>query len=144
MRMREEFLELRKLGQMPDESIDDDASIDDVVASYDALLGRITPPITCEECEVLIELFPENAFYDLQWRLLKLVESLMADDKAYRKLIDRCPSREWRETLNARFRNFHSHLVPIPYLGLKTIDIHFKIAAETPSSDSKGHADSNQ
>jgi hypothetical protein len=106
--MRKEFLELQASGRMPNESIDDDESVDDIVASYDSILEKITLPITYEEGEILINLFPENAFYDLQWSLLKLVESLIktVDNEKYRVLINRCPSKEWRNSLNVRFNNW--------------------------------------
>ena len=87
--MRKEFLELLKLGRMPNESIDDDESVDSTIALYDSVLENITLPISYEEGEILISLFPDNAFYDLQWTLLKLVESLIksVDNKKYRTLI---------------------------------------------------------
>ncbi len=86
--MRADFLALQKLGRMPNESINDDESVDDVIASYSTVLERITPPVTYEEGEILIKLFPENAFYDLQWSLLKLTESLIdVDHEKYRELI---------------------------------------------------------
>lgn len=106
--MRKEFLELQKLGRMPNESIDDNASIDDVINSYDSILEKISLPITYEEGAILIKLFPENSFYDLQWSLLKLVESLsqMIDSEKYRTLIDGCPSKEWKDGLINRFNNW--------------------------------------
>jgi hypothetical protein len=106
--MRKEFLELQKLGRMPNESIDDDESVDDIVTSYDLILEKITLPISYEEGEILINLFPENAFYDLQWSLLKLVESLIktVDNEKYRLLINQCLSKEWRDSLNIRFNNW--------------------------------------
>lgn len=106
--MRKEFLELLKLGRMPNESIDDDESVDSTIALYDSVLESIILPISYEEGEVLISLFPDNAFYDLQWTLLKLVESLIksVDNKKYRTLINQCPSEEWRDSLAARFNNW--------------------------------------
>lgn len=106
--MRSEFLELQKLGRMPNESINDDESIDDIINSYDSILDKISFPVTYEEAEILIRLFPENAFYDLQWSLLKLIESLiqLIDNEKYRNLIDKCPSKEWKEALNNRFNNW--------------------------------------
>jgi hypothetical protein len=47
--MRKEVIELEKLGRMPNESIDDDESVDDVIASYSSILDKITLPITYEE-----------------------------------------------------------------------------------------------
>lgn len=106
--MRKEFLELLKLGRMPNESIDDDESVDSIIALYDSFLEKIILPISYEEGEVLISLFPDNAFYDLQWTLLKLVESLIktVDNEKYRILINQCPSEEWKDSLSARFNNW--------------------------------------
>jgi hypothetical protein len=106
--MRKEFLELKKLGRIPNESIDDDESVDNIITSYDLILEKITLPITYEEGEILIKLFPENAFYDLQWSLLKLIESLVeiVDNGKYRILINQCPSIEWKSSLNVRFNNW--------------------------------------
>lgn len=92
---------------MPDESVNDSDSMDELINTYDALLERIQLPISFDEAMVLVQIFPENAFYDLQWSLLRLVESVCADDsEKYMQLIDSCPSQEWRETLNARHANY--------------------------------------
>lgn len=104
--MRKEILELQHLGRMPNESINDDETIDNIVNSYDSLLEKIALPITYEEGEVLIKLFPENAFYDLQWSLLKLIESLEIDGDKYKSLIDKCPSKEWKNILSSRYNNW--------------------------------------
>ena len=98
--MRNEILQLKDLGRMPNESINDTESID-------ALLEQIQLPISFDEAMVLVQIFPENAFYDLQWSLLKLVESVCVDDEnKYIQLINSCPSQEWRDTLNARYVNY--------------------------------------
>ncbi len=104
--MRAKILELRNLGRMPNESVNDTESIVEVVKQYDELLADITPPLDTDEVEVLIGLFPKNGFYDLQWDLLKLVESAILTNADYKKLVDACPSDEWREILNARFSNW--------------------------------------
>lgn len=104
--MRKEVLELQNLGRMPNESINDDENIDNIVNSYDSLLEKITLPITYDEGEILIKLFPENAFYDLQWSLLKLVESLEVNGDKYKNLIEKCPSEEWRSILSSRYNNW--------------------------------------
>ena len=89
------------------ESINDTESIDELVNTYDALLEQIQLPISFDEAMVLVQIFPENAFYDLQWSLLKLVESICVDDEnKYIQLINSCPSQEWRDTLNARYANY--------------------------------------
>ena len=104
--VRAKILELKNLGRMPNESVNDTESIVEVVKQYDELLADITPPLDTDEVEVLIGLFPESGFYDLQWDLLSLVESAILTDVDYKKLIDACPSDEWREILNARFSNW--------------------------------------
>ena len=105
--MRNEILQLKDLGRMPNESIKETESIDELVNTYDALLEQIQLPISFDEAMVLVQIFPENAFYDLQWSLLKLVESVCVDDEnKYIQLINSCPSQEWRDTLNARYANY--------------------------------------
>lgn len=106
--MRREIIELSKLGQMPDESINDTDKILDTIKSYDVLLSKIKCPITYEEGLRLVGLFPNNSFYDLQWDLLKLIEMLIkttSPDK-YLALINKCPSEEWRKLLKQRFNNW--------------------------------------
>ena len=108
--MRTEILQLKDLGRMPNESINDPDSIVEVIRSYDELLERIQLPISFDEAMVLVQIFPEKAFYDLQWSLLKLVESVCVDDEnKYIQLINSCPSQEWRDTLNARYANYKRH-----------------------------------
>ena len=85
--MRTEILKLKEIGRMPNESLDDNESIDFLIRDYDELLSSIKLP--------------------LQWDLLKLVESLygkITNDK-YHSLIQECPSKEWREALLARYNN---------------------------------------
>lgn len=106
--MRTAILQLKDLGRMPNESINDSDSIVDVIRSYDELLGQIRQPISFDEAEVLVQIFPESSFYDLQWDLLKLVESiiLIEEDDKYIQLINTCPSQEWKELLNIRYKNY--------------------------------------
>ena len=67
--MRTEILQLKDLGRMPNESINDPDNIVEVIRSYDELLKRIQLPISFDEAEVLVQIFPESSFYDLQWDL---------------------------------------------------------------------------
>ena len=105
--MRTEFLKLKKIGRMPNESLDDNESIDSLIRDYDDLLSSIELPLSYEEGKVLVGLFPDEAFYDLQWDLLKLVESLYGKitNDEYLSLIQECPSKEWKEALLTRFYN---------------------------------------
>lgn len=94
--MRAEILQLKDLGRMPNESINDPDNIVEVIRSYDELLERIQLPISYDEAEVLVQIFPDSSFYDLQWDLLKLVESVIRidDGDKYIQLINACPSQE--------------------------------------------------
>ena len=49
-----------------------------------------------------------TSFYDLQWDLLKLVESVIRidDGDKYIQLINACPSQEWKGVLNIRYKNY--------------------------------------
>ena len=71
-------------------------------------LGQIQLPISFDEAEVLVQLFPEHSFYDLHWDLLKLVESIILFEKGdkYIQLINTCPSKEWKDLLNIRYQNY--------------------------------------
>lgn len=106
--MRTEISQLKDLGRMPNESISDTESIIDVIRSYDDLLVQIQFPISLDEAQVLVQIFPESSFYDLQWGLLKLVESVIniVDGDTYLHLINSCSSQEWRDVLNARYKNY--------------------------------------
>ena len=106
--MRTEILQLKDLGRMPNESINDPDSIVEVIRSYDELLERIQLPISFDEAEVLVQIFPESSFYDLQWDLLKLVESVIRidDGDKYIQLINACPSQEWKGVLNIGYKNY--------------------------------------
>ena len=74
--MRNEILQLKHLGRMPNESINESDSIDELINAYDTLLEQIQFPISFDDAMVLVQIFPENAFYDLQWSLLRLVEDV--------------------------------------------------------------------
>ena len=106
--MRTEILQLKDLGRMPNESINDPDNIVEVIRSYDELLKRIQLPISFDEAEVLVQIFPESSFYDLQWDLLKLGESVIRIDDCdkYIQLTNACPSQEWKGVLNIRYKNY--------------------------------------
>ena len=106
--MRKEIKELKRLGQMPTESIQDDYTIMDKIKQYDELLSKIELPIDYDEAIVLVKLFPEGFFYDLHWDLLKLIESILPNisEEKYLDLINECPSPEWKELLTQRFQNW--------------------------------------
>lgn len=106
--MRTAILQLNDLGRMPNESINDTDEIIEVIRSYDDLLEQIQLPISFDEAEVLVQIFSDSSFYDLQWDLLKLVESVIRIDNGdkYIQLINACPSQEWKDVLNIRYKNY--------------------------------------
>ena len=108
--MREQILKLKAIGRMPTESDadDNDEKIDELIEQYDELISSIEKPITLEEAEELVSLFPDGFFYDMHWGLLHLFETciLSASEEEYQKLIDKCPSEEWRENLQIRYKNW--------------------------------------
>jgi hypothetical protein len=110
--VRKEIFELKDIGRMPNEHIDDDSDIDILINKYSEILDKIKPPITLEEGNILINLFPPHAFYDLQWDLLQLIESLYKkiDITDYKELIEKCPSEEWKSGLKKRLENVENNM----------------------------------
>ncbi|ATA91211.1 hypothetical protein CGC56_02940 [Capnocytophaga canimorsus] len=106
--MREQILKLKAIGRMPTESINDEETIITLVEQYDELISSIEKPITLEEAEILVTIFPDGFFYDLHWDLLRLIETciLNTSEEEYQKLIEKCPSEEWRENLQIRYENW--------------------------------------
>ena len=109
--MQEVITKLKLLGQMPD-AVEDDPT-EETINLYDELLSNVNTPLTKEEVKVLIDIFPEGGMYGVEWDLLKLVESYLSESPSndeYRKLIAACPSKEWRETMQARLDNWEKRV----------------------------------
>ncbi|WP_203558542.1 hypothetical protein [Bacteroides sp. 519] len=89
--------QLKELGQIPDEP-------EDISEQYIDLLDSIKQPISLEEAKILIELFPNDNFNGVAWKLAYLFESVFhqIDLSVYKSLIEKCPSNEWKELLNNR------------------------------------------
>ena len=105
--MRKEVLELKKIGRMPTETLEDTEGILSLIEEYDSLISNIESPISLEEAKVIISIFPEGFFYDLHWDLVRLIESfLMQSEQQYLEIINQCPSEEWKEVLNIRYINW--------------------------------------
>ena len=105
--MRKEVLELKKIGRMPTETLEDIECILSLIEKYDSLISNIESPISLEEAKVIISIFPEGFFYDLHWDLVRLIESfLWQNEQQYLKIINQCPSEEWKEVLNTRYINW--------------------------------------
>lgn len=104
--MQEAIIQLKELGQMPDAREDDPT--EEIIDKYDMLLTNVKIPLTQEEVEVLIHIFPKGGMYGVEWDLLKLVEGYLAEGCSaddFRKLISSCPSDEWREAMITRLDN---------------------------------------
>ena len=105
--MRKEVLELKNIGRMPTETLEDTENILSLIEKYDAVISNIESPISFEEAKAIISIFPEGFFYDLHWALVRLIESLLTqDEQGYLEVINLCPSKEWKEVLNTRYLNW--------------------------------------
>lgn len=98
--MRKEVSELIKLGPMPDEKED---IADGVIEKYEEVLHSISRPVSREEAEGLIQIFPEDGCFGLDWTLLHLIET--APDWPIVSAIEKCPSIEWRQRMLDRINN---------------------------------------
>lgn len=106
--MRTEVLQLKKIGRMPNQSADDNQlHVNRLLEAYDEIFYNVEEPITLEEGQALILLFPDKAFYDLEWDLVRLIENLEGkiENSLYEELISKCPSEKWREILIKRYMN---------------------------------------
>ena len=104
--MQYSIIQLKILGQMPDSLTDNPAEY--LVGKYEELLAKVKTPLTEEEVEVLISIFPDSTMYEVEWALLHLVETYCEIEliTKYRKLISKCPSEEWRDTMKTRLDNW--------------------------------------
>ena len=98
--------ELKALGRMPDSTACEPPG--EIVGRFEELLAKVKLPLTAEEVGVLMRTFPESTMYEVEWGLLRLVESYAVSNPGYRQLIDICPSGEWRETMTVRFENWET------------------------------------
>lgn len=88
---------LLKLGPLPDES---EEIADGVLEAYESIFPIVNQPVSFEEAEQLIMLFPPVSCYGLDWTLLHLIES--TPGWPIRPIIEKCPSIEWRKQLLER------------------------------------------
>ena len=106
--MQEAIIKMQALGRMPDESADSPPEA--VVDAWQTLLEEIETPISKEEAEILVTLFPEEDLFELGWSMLHILETVLSQHiisaQEYRTLIQKCVSAEWRETLELRLNNW--------------------------------------
>jgi hypothetical protein len=101
MEVRSEVTKLKELGVMPNH---DDSVEDIVIENFESLLGSLGKSINKDEGEILIQIFPKESCYGLEWTLLHLVESLFTqiNKSEYEELILKCNSFEWKDSLLTR------------------------------------------
>lgn len=68
--MRDEVIELARLGVLPSEEADEDS-----IRTFEEQLMKIHQPVSDEEAAVLIQLFGPDDCFGLGWQLLHLIES---------------------------------------------------------------------
>lgn len=109
--MRIVFENLKRLGKMPNQDLDNDK--EDVlkkVREYETLFEKNQEPITIEEGKVLLSLLPDDKFYNLQWRILSFIEDIELTDmkiqKEYEELISMCSNEEIKSNLIAGYENW--------------------------------------
>ncbi len=93
--MRKHITELLRLGQIREELSPEQ------IHAYKSLLNGITLPLTTEETAALLRLFPESVPCGLKWEVMQLVETATGQlpDEEYLRLVQNCPSPEWRDYL---------------------------------------------
>ncbi|RZK32900.1 MAG: hypothetical protein EOO61_16400 [Hymenobacter sp.] len=100
MSIRKEVRELIHLGPMPDEKQD---IADGVIEQYEEAIHAISRPVTRNEAEELVMLFPPNGCFGLDWTLLHLIETTPGWPVI--SIIEKCPSVEWKQRMLDRVAN---------------------------------------
>src|ERR1700751_1397716 len=98
MGMRQEVLELVKLGSFPFS----DAVEFTLIEKQEELLRKIEPPVSDDEARALVKVFGPDDYYGLVWTVLHLVES------APHWPLEDClqgGGNEWIQTLRHRVEN---------------------------------------
>ena len=73
--MRQEIVELGKMGPLPPSEKAVQENLQDLVDKYERLIMSIKKPITNEEARVLVKVFGTDDGFGLVWPLVSLVES---------------------------------------------------------------------
>jgi hypothetical protein len=107
MSVRNEVLELGKLGPLPN---DDQEIADGVLERYEELLLSIKPPVTLAEADQLVRIFPPIACFGAEWTLLHLIES--APGWPILQVIEDCSSTEWKNYMLERVDTARQQALP--------------------------------
>ena len=74
--MRREVIQLKELGPLPSyKSVLADPNGKALVDKYQGLIESIMPPVTDAEAIVLAETFGPDECFELEWRLIRLIET---------------------------------------------------------------------
>jgi hypothetical protein len=73
--MRQEIIELGKLGALPSSVAVLRSNLDDLIVRYETLITSIGKPVTDEEARVLTRIFGPDDGFGLAWTLVGLIES---------------------------------------------------------------------
>jgi hypothetical protein len=74
--MRRAVIQLKELGPLPSyKSVLADPNGKALVDKYQGLIESIMPPVTDAEARVLVETFGLDERFELEWRLIRLIET---------------------------------------------------------------------
>ena len=73
--MRQEVIELSKLGPLPESDRAVRENLQQIVEKYETLIASIKEPVSDEEARVLLRLFGDDDCFGLVWPLIALIES---------------------------------------------------------------------
>lgn len=98
------------LGKMPVQDFENSSPAMEKLANQFRVLLEMKDVITIDEAKFLISILPKRHFYDLEWSILSLVESIVLQDdndkQAYEKLIQSCTNEEIKSNLLAGYENW--------------------------------------
>lgn len=103
--MRQEVIELGRLGPLPPSDVVVRENFDSLIDKYGQLLMSIEKPVTDEEARVLVKLFGPDDGFGLVWPLVSLVES--APGWPLADCLENIDN-EWIRLLRQRVRNASS------------------------------------
>ena len=100
--MRQEVIELSKLGPLPPSDKAVRENLQELVDKYEKLIMSIKKPVTDEEAKVLVTVFGPDDGFGLVWPLVALIES--APGWPLTDCLENTDN-EWIQMLNQRVRN---------------------------------------
>lgn len=103
--MRQEVIELGRLGPLPPSDVVVRENLDSLIDKYSQLLMSIEKPVTDEEARVLVKLLGPDDGFGLVWQLVSLVES--APGWPLADCLENIDN-EWIRLLRQRVRNASS------------------------------------